>query len=67
MARVLQFPRESAASQAQQADRGFDMPVRRFQFVRGIARALGLIGQRQKRARGVTAHTVLQIGELHVR
>lgn len=65
MARVLHFPRESAFTQTQQLQRVSYVSTRRFQLIRGYARALSLIDQCKRRALGLPVNTSKQIGELH--
>lgn len=60
MARVIQFPRKPLFAVAQMPQRPLQFETRRFQLVRRVARVLGLVADRQRRA---TAHTGQQFIE----
>lgn len=63
MGDLVKFSRQPVPAQPQQADRHFHLPVRRFQIVRGVARALGL-KETKRRLRGLPADTGQQSGEV---
>ena len=62
-ARLIQFPHVAPPSHAEQPQGRFDVAGRRFQIVRGWARALGLIHEIQgRRSQPVDQFAVTQIG-----